>query len=265
MSDFFRLMLRRISILLVIVLLVCGCYDRHSSGETEFIDMRNCSLSSLRSMGAEGCNTIDLELICVGRVTSSDREGNFYRSLFIEDESGGAEILLGTYNIASQYPIGLQVAIHLKGTAVAVEDGVVKIGLPPQSYDSAPREMEAQAVIDCHLIRGTSIEDPTPHTYRIGELEMPMCGQFIRIEGLLCSPELWNEGETMVGYRAFTDEEGAVIYTSVSEYASFADMATPSEIVTIEGILSYEAVGEGRQYVIKPRSKDDFTQTHSIN
>ena len=260
-------MTRRILILLAIALLACGCYDRHDSGESKFSESANYTLATLRSFGAEACCTINSNLICVGRVTSSDRDGNFYRTLFVEDESGGAEILLGTYNIASQYPIGLQVALHLNGTAVIVEDGVVKVGLPPQSYDSSPREMEAQAVIDRHIVRGTSVEAPTPHTYRISELQMSMCGQFIRIEALHYSPELSKEGETVVGYRAYTDEEGQTIYTYVSEYASFADMAIPAEIGAIEGILSYEAVGggAGRQYTLKPRSKDDFTTISSDN
>lgn len=258
-------MIRHISILLAIVLLACGCYDRHNSGEVEFHESANCTLAALRSLGAEGCCTINSELICVGRVTSSDREGNFYRTLFIEDESGGAEILLGTYNIASQYPVGLQIALRLNGTAVVVEDGVVRVGLPPQSFDSSPREMEAQAVIDRHIVRGTSIEAPTPHTYHISELEMAMCGRLIRIENLHYSPELSKEGETVVGYRAFSDNESNTVYIYVSDYASFADMAIPTEIEAVEGILSYEAVGggAGRQYVIKPRSKDDFTPLHS--
>ena len=265
MNLFFAVMPLRIAIFALVVWCACGCYDNHNDSNTPFSEVANFSIAELRELGAHGCYTIDSEKVSLGRITSSDSEGNFYRSLFLEDESGGAEILLGTYNTSSQYPIGLLVALHLNGMAVMVEDGVLRVGLPPQKHDSAPRDMEAQSVIDAHLVRSQSVEEPQPTICKIEDLHLAMCGRFVRIEGLEYSAPNSKEGDTLEGYRAFADSEGKLIYSSVSEYATFADMAIPTENISLQGILSYEAVGggAGRQYTLKPRSKDDFTLSHS--
>ena len=60
----------------------------------------NCDISQLYQLCQGGCHTISSDIVCVGRVTSSDSEGNFYRSMFVEDSTAAVEILLGTYNIA---------------------------------------------------------------------------------------------------------------------------------------------------------------------
>ena len=159
--------MRRIYIILLLCASVAGgCYDSHSNSPIDetSADRGNCTLAQLRSLCKEGLFYIIPNGTCVGRVTSSDEEGNFYRTLCIEDESGAAEILLGLYNNHTQYPIGLQVAIRLDGLAVAIEDGVVQIGLAPESYDASLREIASQEMIDRHIIRSTSVTniEPTP-------------------------------------------------------------------------------------------------------
>ena len=70
-----------------------GCYDDNSTpASTEFNNSHTCSIAQLQKFCENGCYNITSDIICVGRVTSSDREGNFYRSIVIEDDSGGLEI-----------------------------------------------------------------------------------------------------------------------------------------------------------------------------
>ena len=131
-------------LLLLLLLLFGSCYDRHSEPQAEPLPMvANVQIEQLRQLCANGCYNVVSDIICVGRVTSSDREGNFYRSMFIEDETGAIEIKLGTYNIEAQYPIGLMVAVDLNGCAIMLNNDILQVGLPPQSFDTAPREFEA--------------------------------------------------------------------------------------------------------------------------
>lgn len=251
--------MRHIIVSLVLLLAMSGCYDRHKEPSTnEFAERANCSIAQLQQLCNERCYNINSDLVCVGRITSSDREGNFYRSMVVEDGTGGVEILLGIYDIAAQYPVGVMVAIELNGTAIMVKNGVVQVGLPPQSFDSSPREFESQAVIDKHIKRSNSVESIAPMHCNLTTLDTSLCGRFVQVENLQYSPIENKESD----YHRFTDSNANEIYLYISPYADFANYdlsATGSS--TIQGILYHETVGLniGRQYVIKPRFADDIS------
>lgn len=252
-------MMRLIALFALIIFATSGCYDNHKVAHSQGAGLEaDCTISQLKQRCANGCYEIATELTCVGRVTTSDNEGNFYRSMVIEDSTSGVEILLGTYNIASRYPIGTTVAIKLKGTAIMVENGVMQLGLPPHSFDSAPREFESQAVIDSHIVRGTSIEPVTPTVCDITALNSDLCGRLIEIVGITHSPlEDYEERE----YHRFIDRDGNAVFAYISPYADFTDIEIPTSEMTLRGILYYETVGMGigKQFVIKPISRDDIS------
>lgn len=258
--------MKRLTIVLMLFVLIAGgCYDNQSKPSSkEFQESADCTIAELRTFCKNGCYTITSDVVCIGRIASSDIEGNFYRSVTIEDESGGVEIKLGTYNIATQYPIGLLVALHLNGTAIMVENGVIQVGLPPLNYDSAPREMESQIIIDRHIVRSNSIESITPLTCEIEALDMSLCGRFIRIEGVQHAPLSKDNGEALMeSFHRFVDKEGYALFTYISPYSDFADLELTTSDIAIQGILYHETVGMGigEQFVIKPRFTDDIS-TH---
>ena len=254
-------MKRHILIFLLFLSALVGCYDNHGEGlsEGDFVHADH-TIGELRTLNSDKCATITKDAICVGRVVSSDREGNFYRSVVVEDATGGVEIRLGTYNIEAQYPVGLMVALYLNGTAVMVEDGVVQLGLPPQSFDDAPREMEAQEVIDSHIIRSNSVEAIEPLVCDITSLDETICGRFVKVCNLLYSPlEDYEERD----YHRFVDNDGNAVFLYVSPYADFYDMEIPTSSLSLQGVLYYRTVGMGigKQFVIKPNSKSDISTT----
>ena len=252
--------MRNFGVILTALFLFCGCYDNHNEPPTEPFSMRaNAKVEAVRQLCSNGCYNIVSDIVCVGNVTSSDRDGNFYRSVFIEDETGAIEIKLGIYNIAAQYPVGLMVALRLKGCAVMLDNGILQVGLPPQSFDTAPREFEAQEVIDQHIIRSNSIEEITPLVLDIPSLHTSLCGRFVRISGLYYVPLADSEGNSE--YYRFIDNEERIILAYISPYADFSAIALPTTTTTIQGILCHESVGGGmgRQFVIKPRFADDIS------
>lgn len=249
-----------IPVLILLATLLGGCYDRHSEPTEEpFSGQDNCDLVELRGLCANGCYTIERDMICEARVTSSDRAGNFYRSMVVEDESGAVEILLGIYNSASQYPTGLLVELHLQGLAIIAENGVVRVGLPPQSHDEAPREMESPSVIAKHLVRGNSVEEIEPLPCDIAELSNALCGRFVEVGALRYTPLSEAEnGATTTEYYRLEDSDGNVIFAYISPYANFANIELPSTELSLRGILYHESVGGENHFVIKPRYAEDI-------
>ena len=252
-------------ILILILLILSSCYDSHKEIQVpEFADSDNCDISQLQECCRDGIYLVTTDMICVGRITSSDQEGNFYRSIVVEDGSGGAEIKIGTYNSAVQYPIGLEVELHLNGTALMFENGVMQVGLPPHSYDSSPREMEAQAVIDKHIIRTNSVEPTQPLLCDIASLDASVCGRFVAIDNLCYTP-LEEENSSLAEYARFMDDDGHCLFLYVSPFANFSIGELPTTKVYVQGILYRESVGLGigEQFVIKPRFKDDISTSGS--
>lgn len=254
--------MRLVHIFALLAMVLCGCYDSHKEpprGEDTRTD--NCDISALKLLAKDGCYNITTDLICECRITSSDSEGNFYRSIVVEDRSGGAEVKLGIYNSASHYPVGLVVALHLNGLAVMFDNGVAQIGLPPQSYDLLPRELETQVLLDKHILRSNTIEEVAPRTCDIASLDSSQCGELVAFSKLRHSPLEGEEDDLIEGYSRFTDKEGNAIFLYVSAYANFATNEVPAEEVTIQGVLYHEPVGMdlGRQFVIKPRFANDIT------
>jgi len=251
--------MRNFGTILIATLLLCsGCYDTHRTPQTEPDAMlANTKIGALRPLCYGGCYNITDSIICVGSVTSSDSEGNFYRSVFIEDNTGAIEVKLGIYNISSLYPIGSKVALHLKGCAIMLDNNILQVGLPPYSYSTYLREFEAQQIIDQHIILSNSIEYVTPRLLSIAQLDTSLCGQFVRLENLYHS-QLYDNKE---GYYRFIDNENREIFIYISPYANLFLQQMPDAIVAIQGILYHESVGgeSGRQFVIKPRFADDIS------
>lgn len=253
--------MKRIASLFVILsLLLSGCYNEHNCPPAEDDAPRaTLDIALLRTICQNGCVVVDSAIVCEGRVTSSDFERNFYGTLVVEDASGGVEVKLGTYSTANRYPVGLKVSLCLKGTALMLENGVVQIGLPPQSFDSSPREMGSQVVVDRHIIRSLSVEDVEPLSCNISSLNLEMCGRLVEVANLRHAP-LADDEVSLAGYHRFEDADGNAIFTNISPYATFADEPLPDSEITLCGILYRDVVSEdmGEQFVIKPRSKDDI-------
>lgn len=217
----------------------------------------NSSLRELRAQFRGNTVRIESDIVIAGRVTSSDREGNFYRSLMIEQDGAAAEVMVGLDALHNDYPIGTKIYLRLRDLAVGERLGVLQIGhMPAPSSWYATDYLRSKADVDQHLIRSASpIAELYPTTLRIDELTPAHCGLLVRIEGVRFIPDV--EPHTWSGYRCFADNKNALIYTYVRNYADFADEAIPSGFGSLVGILQYDETGAGK-YIIKPRNAHDF-------
>ena len=248
-------------LIFLFTMVLSSCYDHHSASDGGEVEISaNCTFAELRELCSDECRTITENAICVGRITSSDSEGNFYRTIVVEDASGAAEIKLGIFNSATQYPIGLEIAIKLQNTAIATKNGSIVIGLPPMSYDTSPREFESQAIIDNHIVRGYTITSISPTEHNICDLDLSMCGRYIKLSQLLYSPQEEDAPGRFEGYNRFTDKEEREVFLLVDSHAEFSTENIPFSTVDIEGILYYETISKekGKQFTIKPRFRDDI-------
>ena len=77
--------------------------------------------------------TIDEEIIIKGVVSTTDKPGNFYKSFYIQDETGGMEIKIGKNGLYNDYKPGQTVYIKCNGLTLGMY-GVHPTGLNMHLY-----------------------------------------------------------------------------------------------------------------------------------
>ncbi len=244
---------------LVLAALLAGCYD--SSFEEPDNDppaqAATTTIGALRLLYAGTTFRIDTDVVVTGRVTSSDRAGNFYRSICIESDQAALEVMAGIDQLYNDFPIGTSVTIRLKGLAVGESRSVLQAGrMPAPGSGYTTDYLGSRAAVGAVLLRnGEAVQPPIPKSLTIEKLTPAQCGTLVRISGLRYTPEELTQS-SWAGYKRFTDSHNAAIYTYVRTYASFAAEDVPTGEVSLTGILQYDATGDGR-YLLKIRDESD--------
>lgn len=256
-------------LILLCTLLIVGCASCYDSPKLDSdLPVATCSIEELRDyVGFSSHATLLDDIIIRGRITSSDAENNFYKSITVEDSTGGVELLVNQYRLHREYPEGLEVALALKGCAAEYRYGVLTLGGEAQSYDNFFVDyLGSQVAIDRVIRRGHDVLKLKAKRRTLGELDRSMCGEFTRIESLkLVSSTSIDTlvGETLesarwIGYATFTDMLGDTILVYTSEYAKYADHHIPHSQLSIEGILQMSRGPYDRSYYsLKMRYEED--------
>lgn len=247
--------------LALLAVLAAGCHDARFGEPADGGEPQ-----PLTTTLARVCRTFTGEATLVtgdlrveGRVTTSDRAENFYRTFCIEEEGAAIEVMAGLEHLHNDFPEGSLVRLSLKGFTLARSRGVLQLGRMPAAENGFATDFigSSRAALDRAAVR---IEGPLapvePALRRIGELTAAMCGTLVRIDGLRYAPEEVEPGTSWAGYRRFEDDQGAEIFTFVRAYARFAEEEVPVGRCSLQGILQYDEQGEGR-YIIKLRDEAD--------
>lgn len=104
---------------------------------------------------------IEDDLYIKGKVVSDDEQGNIYKVLHIQDETGGIEIKLNN-NVGTRYPYGTWVYVRLQDLYIGNYRMTLSIGgAPSESYNKAGEHkfyansnLDIQAIIDKHIFPG---------------------------------------------------------------------------------------------------------------
>ena len=102
-----------------------------------------------------------------GVVTTTDRPGNFYKSFYIQDETGGIEIKVGKNGLYNDYLLGQTIYVDCEDLTLGMYGyksgnyggmGMAQLGFsdPSGSYETS--YMEIPLLIDAHVLRGNPSE-----------------------------------------------------------------------------------------------------------
>lgn len=259
----------RLSILAIIVALI-SC-NRIDMPVVEDSEQRTTTIAQLRQqVGTLGSSVINNDVVVSGRVTSSDEEGNFFRSLIVEDESGAMELRIKSYDLSSLYPEGLLVTLHLHGCAIGYNMGILQAGAKSAEYDYYDvGYLETKQSIERVIRRSTDVAKIAPRRCAIADIKREDGGRLVRIEGLTLRHTtsidtlmgMTLNDATWQGYALFFDNKGDSIAVYTSPEARFAKEPITTTPLAITGIVQWCKYNGGEECAhLKMRYHTDYEE-----
>ena len=247
-------------------------YDRFDPPNSEpgSVPVTTMDIATLRAFYQDDpvCVVGQRSVVVSGYVTTSDQSGNFYRSFFIEDETGAVEIRAGLYDLYATYRLGQQVTVVVDSLTLGMTNGVLQLGLASAAYETD--YMNHRVVVDKHLFRNERFEEVIPRPVKAGELKEEWLGTLVRFEGVhldgavdttwALPASLTSSGVPQSAYLKFRDEKSDSIYVVTSGYASFAGETVPTGTVSLMGILMQGKVNGKSVYQLKMRDLQDVEE-----
>ena len=124
---------------------------------------RTHTIAELAAMYKTGIPwTIDENIVISGIVSTTDRYGNFYKSFYIQDETGGIELKLGKNGLYNDYLPGQRIYVDCRDLELGMYgykggsgNGMVQIGFNNGGDDTYETSyIESSILIDSHVFKG---------------------------------------------------------------------------------------------------------------
>ncbi|WP_246139139.1 DUF5689 domain-containing protein [Gelidibacter salicanalis] len=219
---------------------------------------------------------IDTDVYIKGIVSSSDKTGNFFKEIFIqnaaEHPSSGIKLIVNRVETHNQYNFGREVYIKLKGLYIGEErvgNGVVTIGGSTQTNffgTTVLRLTENQRVQN--VFRSASTFDIVPLNLTFSQVNNSHIGIYAKFDGVEFTPNL--EGKRYFDpiqdfdtLRQLQSCSGTIGYSNftleTSSYADFKDVFLPLGNGAVSGVIS--KTYDGSKLVVALNTLDDVMMT----
>lgn len=199
------------------------------------------SVAYLKSLYSNHPRTVTEDYVISGTVVSSDRHGNFYKVLVIEDDTGGIELKLDVSNLFEIFFPGTCIEVSCNGLTLGGYGGLIQLGTPPAGgYEAgyiAADDMNARITVT-----GRLPETVRPETITISDISPEYISRYVAfrdIQFVESDIALTWCGDGDDSERTLIDRHGDTLTVWTSPHAGFASQQLPQGSGYIEGILSY--------------------------
>ena len=265
------------SALVAIVMIACQKYPEPEYIEPRYELKEYQTLLSIEDLKARhtigGAPTaVNDDVVIRGIVVADDESGNIYKSIYIQDETGGVNLAIDQVNMYNIMPVGQEVFVEMKGLFIGDYNGGYQVGdtvTDPQYGLEMARYNWAN-----ELYRDSAGNYSRKHIYVNGKPDKSKVPAPIILESsdaitsdMYCSlvtlknirftdPKVatgvlpWSIKEQTVNRTAeFAD--GSTIVVRTSGYCNFYADFIPTGVGSITGILSI--FGSTKQFYIRDR------------
>ena len=184
------------------------------------------------------------DIIVCGEVTMDDRSGNYYKTLVIEDETGGIEVKFNDGFLYTQFPVGRKICIRCKDLILTDYNGVTQLtgSLVDQGgvFDAFGLT-ESQVRIS--VAKGAFAERPkSPKVIDLSALSKDLISTLVRLDSVQFitadTAKTFADAVTLNSLnRTIEDCGGRKLVIRSSGFANFASQKTPTKRGSVTGVL----------------------------
>lgn len=225
----------------------------------------NTTIRQLKAMHIIGAfEQITTDIIIGGVVVADDKSGNFYKSIAIQDETGGITVRLDGNNLYTSYPVGRKIYIKLKGLYLGDYNRLIQIGggiddTNPTQPDLTPI---STTLFDKYVIKGSSNNAVTPKVVTVAQLHDSLQSMLIQLNGMefIASDTNKTYADAVTNSSRNLNVKGcggSSVILRTSGFANFAGVNVPNGNGTL--IAVYTMFGSTKQLIIRDTSDVRFT------
>ena len=267
MNKIVKLMTALMMVLTAVTFSACKKSFDNPPGAVDPAIVANTSIKTLKALhtSSGAYDIITSDLIISGIVVADDKSGNIYKQLFIQDATGGLQVLLDANSLYGTYPVGRKIFIKCKDLCISDYNGTMELGVKATvaglpSIEGIPGNLISKYVI------GGSLNNPVVPivvTYsQLGtNMQDPYLGSLIQLDGYEFSDTSVTYSDTSA-YKSTTNQTiktctGTSITVRTSAYANFAGLKVPGGNGSIVAI--YTTFGSTRQLILRSPEDVKFT------
>lgn len=202
-------------------------------------DGANMTIAKLKSLYANITDPvlIDVDYIIKATVIGNDISGNIYKQLYIQDETGGINMGVDQNSIFTEFRVGQEIYVHLKGLYMVMYGGQLQIGYGQTNANRIPWEIFNFYV---YKNKWPQAENAVPKTIKLSQLEQGMENTLVKLENVyfVDGGKLPFSESDATTNRILRDGDGNSIIVRNSNYADFAADILPEGGGTLVAVLS---------------------------
>ena len=201
-------------------------------------ELSNTTIAELKEIHTRGnLDTIPDHIVIAGIVVSNDSAGNYFKTLTIQDATGGIEIKINQTNLYREYPIGQKILVKCKGLIIGDYGGMEQLGW---IYNGGVGQISPNALNNYFLKYRSPVSIPAPTLVTdYAQLSPTLVCKFVKFENVSFASNAVGQpwAETSPTNRTLQMNGGTVVVRT-SNYANFKDALVPSGTGTVQGVLT---------------------------
>lgn len=212
----------------------------------------NKTIAQIKALYVSGAITkISGDYVFKAVVVADDRSGNLYKSIVLQDSTGGINIVVDMSNFYTSYETGRNVFVKCKGLVIGDYNGLIQLG----GYNDAGSVGRIpQSLVGQHLIGGMwnqSYVTKIVHNFSTLSNTLDQ-NTLVKLEGVQfdtpCTTWADMVNQTS-GNKNLKDAFGNIIVVRTSNYANFGSGLIPGSIGDVVGV--FQIYGTTKQLVLR--------------
>ena len=231
---------------LSLALLCTGCDKATDARFTDDPEPPQHTIAYLKSL-CDGKTSVKItqDITIHGFVTANDLYGEFYKTLVVEDDSGGITIAADHTSLADDYPFGYAATVRCNGLTLVAYGGKIELG-------TTPDENGAGRIPRGELTRYIRVRAPEGSVLRsaplsFGEVTSRHIGTYVHFDDVRFAEACrWCDtdpetGRPLTTERTIVDAQGNTFTVRTANTCVYAKEPVPSGTGSLYGIIDYFA------------------------